>query len=42
MAEIVHKNVDQTATLPVTGLKETVNLAVNQDGKVPYVTQVMA
>ena len=41
MVEIVHKNVDQTATLPVTGLMESVNLAAVQDGKVLTVTQVL-
>ena len=41
MVEIVHKNVDQTATLPVTGLMESVNLAAVQDGKVLTVTQVI-
>ena len=41
MVEIVLKNVDQTATLPVTGLMESVNLAAVQDGKVLTVTQVI-
>lgn len=41
MAEIVHKNVDQTASLDATGLMEFVNLAAIQDGKGPTVTQVM-
>ena len=41
MAEIVHKNVDQTASLTVTGLMESVNLAAIQDGKDLTVTQVM-
>ena len=38
---IVHTNVDQTAFLAVTSLKETVNLAVNLDGKDLTVTRVM-
>ena len=41
MAEIVQKNVDQTASLTVTGLMESVNLAAIQDGKDLTVTQVM-
>ena len=41
MAEIVHKNVDLTASLTVTGLMESVNLAAIQDGKDLTVTQVM-
>ena len=41
MAEIVHKSVDQTASLPVTGLMESANLAAIQDGKDLTVTQVM-
>ena len=41
MVEIVHKNVDQTASLAVTGLMESVNLAAIQDGKDLTATQVM-
>ena len=41
MVEIVHKNVDQTAYLAVTGLMESVNLAVIQGGKDLTVTQVL-
>ena len=41
MVEIVHKNVDKTASLAAKGLMESVNLAAIQDGKGPTVTQVM-
>ena len=41
MAEIVQKNADQIASLAVTGLMESVNLAAIQDGKDLTVTQVM-
>ena len=41
MVEIVYNNVDQTASLGVTGLMDSVNLAVIQDGKDLTVTQVM-
>ena len=41
MVEIVHKNVDQTAYLVVTGLMESVNLAAIQGGQDLTVTQVL-
>ena len=41
MVKIVHKNVDQTASLAATYLMEFVNLVAIQDGKDPTVTQVM-
>ena len=42
MVKIVPKNVDQTASLAVTGLMESVNVDANRDGKVLTVTQVMS
>lgn len=41
MVKIVPKNVDKTASPAVTGLMESVNLAVNLDGKDLTVTRVM-
>ena len=41
MAEIVHKDVDQTASLAATDLMVSVYWAAIQDGKDPTVTQVM-